>query len=176
MKKVKTNNKKQQKAPMKNSTKAIIYGLVGIALVAAIIFIIIESATGMTVTNKSSKKIEYVEAYFIDMEGPVTEEVMLFENLESGDKSSISIDKIDLKYREANLEVRFKVEGLDEELFVDAGYFNDDFDGKISVSFSDTEDDKVLLKVKASAGILPSPLIRCNEEHIINLAEGYVEE
>lgn len=176
MKKVKTNNKMQQKAPMKNSTKAILYGLAGIALLATIIIIIIEGATGMTVTNKSSKKIEYIEAYYVDMEGPVTGEVMLFEDFESGDKSTISTEKIDLKYREANLEIRFKFEGQDEELFVDAGYFNDDFDGKIALTFSDTEDDKVILKVKASAGILPSPLIRCNEEHIINLAEGYVEE
>ena len=70
----------------------------------------------------------------------------------------MDLEKMDLSYREANLEIRFKFEGYDE-LFVDAGYFNDEFKGKITISFTDTEDEKVILKVKASGGILPSPNI-----------------
>lgn len=175
MKKIKAK-KKPQKAPMKNSTKIILYSTAGIILLAVIILMSIESTAGkITVRNNSDIKLEYVKAYFVGSEGSLTEDEMLFENLEKGETSELLLDKIDLAYREANLEVRFKFEGYDE-LFVDSGYFNDVFKGKISVRFDNTHDDKVLLKIKASTGVIPSPQISCNEEHIVNLAEGYVEE
>ena len=69
--------------------------------------------------------------------------------------------------------MRFKFEGQDE--LVDAGYFNDIFDG-VTISFKDIDEESVLLKLKASSGLVPSPQISCNEEHIINLKEGIVEE
>ncbi len=177
MKKIKTNNKKsQQKAPMKNSTKILLYSLAGVLLLIIIVLVMFESKSGrITIRNDSDYTLEYVKAFYVDAEGAVNDDVMLFENLQKGDKSEILLEKIDLSYLEANLEVRFKFEGYDE-LFVDAGYFNDIFNGRISLSFSNTEEDKVLLKIKASPGVLPSPQIRCDEEHVVNLAEGYVEE
>lgn len=175
MKKIKSKVK-QQKAPMKNSTKFFLYSLAGIILLVTIVLIVIESSSArITVRNKSDIKIEYVKAYFVDMEGKVTEDETLFENIDSGDKFVLPIEKIDLSYREANLEVRFKFEGHDE-MFVDSGYFNDIFEGHISVRFEDVDEEKVILKIKASAGVLPSPHIDCNEEHIVNLATGEVEE
>lgn len=176
MKKIKTNQKVQKKAPMSKGTKAILYALGGVLLLAIIILVWIESDSGkITVSNKSGRKIEYVEAYFVDAEGLVSDDVMLFDNLENGGKFVLSLDKIDLVGREANLEINFKFED-NEELFIDAGYFNDHFQGKIKVDFTQAEDDKVLLKVKATPGLLPSPQIICDEEHIVNLEEGYVEE
>ena len=174
MKKVKVK-KDQKKEPMNKKIKILIYALAGVIALLSIMLILLESSSGyITVHNKSSRKLEYVKAYFVDMEGQFTE-TMLFEDLTDGDKLKLDLEKLDLSYREANLEVIFKFEGYDE-LFVDAGYFNDEFKGKITISFTDTEDEKVLLKIKASGGILPSPNISCNEEHIVNLEEGYVEE
>lgn len=174
MKKIKAKNTKQQKTPMDKRTKILLSAIAGVALLAVVILVLVESKGYITVRNESAIKLEYVEAYFVDMEGPISD-VMQFENHEKGDSSRLNLEKIDMAGREANLEVRFKFEGHDE-LFVDAGYFNEEFGGKISVSFSDIEDGKVLLKVKAKAGILPSPYIQCNEEHVVNLLEEYVEE
>lgn len=176
MKKIKKNNKKEIKAPMSNTSKVVLYALAAVVLLVTIILLLIESGSGkVIVRNESGLKLEYVEAYFVDIEGPVNDDVIFAENLDNGDKYEYSFDNIDLVGRQANYEIRFKFEGH-ERLFVDAGYFNDEFKGKIELDFIDSEDDKVLLKIKASAGILPSPHILCDEEHTINLEEGYVEE
>ncbi|MDD4112230.1 MAG: hypothetical protein PHC56_04255 [Herbinix sp.] len=177
MKKIKSVNKPQQKAPMKGSTKILIYSLGGIVLLLAVILILIEGRSSIiSIRNDSDIKLEYVKAYFVNMEGPVLEEKMIFENLESGDHTKLDLEKINLSYQEANLEIRFKFDGHDE-LFEDVGYFNEVFKGRINIDFKKTDEDgKLLLKVKAKNGVLPSPLTRCDEEHIINLTEGYVEE
>ncbi len=177
MKKIKSVNKPQQKAPIKGSTKIVLYSLAGIALLLAVILILIESRSSkIIIRNDSDIKLEYVKAYYVDMEGSVSDDKMLFENLEGGDFAELALEKINLSYHEANLEVRFKLDGQDE-MFVDAGYFNEIFKGRINIDFKETDEDgKLLLKIKATNGVLPSPLTRCNEEHIINLSEGYVEE
>lgn len=175
MKKIKSKNK-PQRAPMKDSTKIFLYSLAGIILLLTIVLVAIENlSTGFTVNNASSTKLEYVRAYFVDTEGPVNEDKFLFENINGGEKNKKPIEKIDLSYRYANLEIRFKLEGQ-EELFVDAGYFNEVFDGRILVQFEDMDNGNILLKVKAKAGVIPSPHIDCDEEHIINLTTGEVEE
>ena len=47
MKKIKTNNKKpQQKAPMKNSTKILLYSLAGVLLLIIIVLVMFESKSG----------------------------------------------------------------------------------------------------------------------------------
>ena len=170
------NKKKEQKAPMSKNTKISLYVLAGIALLVVVLLIVLEIRDSkITVRNDSDIKLEYVKAYFVDMEGRIFKEEMLFENIDKGDSSELLLDKINLLYREANLEIRFKLEGHDE-LFVDSGYFNDYFDGRISIDFKNADDNKLLLKIKASVGLVPTPNIRCDEEHLINLTEGYVEE
>ena len=137
--------------------------------------IMVESASAsITIRNKSSKKLEYVKAYFVNAEGQFTD-AFLTENIENKEVSKINFEQIDLTGHEANLEIRFKFEDYDE-IFVDAGYFNDSFKGKISIDFSDTLDDLVMLNVKASTGVMSSPNIQCDDEFTINLEEGYEVE
>lgn len=169
------SKKGQQKASMNKSTKTLLLALAGVAFLVLVIIIIFENLSPrITVKNISGKKLEYVKAYFVDAEDTFSDTYLL-ENIDINGKGQVELDKVDCSYREANLEVRFKFEGQDE-MFVDAGYFNDVFKGNISVSFDEASDNKILLKVKASGGILPSPNIICDEEFIINLEEGYVEE
>jgi hypothetical protein len=150
MKKIKSKIK-QEKVIMSKNTKLLIYVLSGIILLVISIMIMVESApASITIRNKSSKKLEYVKSYFVN-------------------------EQIDLTGHEANLEIRFKFEDYDE-IFVDAGYFNDSFKGKISIDFSDTSNDLVMLKVKASTGVMSSPNIQCDDEFTINIEEGYEVE
>lgn len=174
MKKLKSN-KVQQKASLNKNTKTLLLALAGVAFVLLVVFVILENLSPrIIIKNTSGKKLEYVKAYFVDYEDVFTD-TFAFENINSSEKKTLEIDKIDCSYRQANLEVVFKFEG-EEEMFVDAGYFNDEFKGKISISFDDSTDGKINLKVKASSGVIKSPNIICNEEYIVNLEEGYVEE
>ncbi|NLO08328.1 MAG: hypothetical protein GX129_00445 [Clostridiales bacterium] len=176
MRKIKTNKKLQKKAPMKDSTKILLYSLAGLVLLFVVILLVIEGMSSkIIIKNNSDVKLEYVKAYFVDIEGPVSDDVKLFENLDRGDNSVLPLEKIDLAYRQANLEVRFKFEGHDE-LFVDAGYFNEIFSGRINIGFEDIDNERILLKVKASTGVIPSPHIDCDEEYVFNLATGEEEE
>ncbi|MBH1941498.1 hypothetical protein I5677_11395 [Mobilitalea sibirica] len=176
MKKIKKSNAIKHKEPMAMKTKALWYSLGGIALLVIVILIIIESASGkIVVKNDTNLNLEYVKAYFVGVEGPISDEIINLE-LNSGDDFSEKLaEEYKLLGMEANLEIRFKFENQDE-LFVDAGYFNDTFDGKINIDFTQDDDDSIKLKVKAKNGLLPSLLIQCNEVHKINLEEGIVEE
>jgi len=173
MKKIKANEK-QKKAPMKESTKILIYALIGIAFLITAVLVIIENTPNrIVVKNNTGKNLEYVRAYFVGEDDQLTDTVEI-KDIKSGDTAEIDLEKINLSYKNAVLEVRFKFEGYDE-LFTDAGYFNDVFDGKITISFNDSDND-VLLKVKATTGLLSNPNIDCNEEYKVNLDEGYVAE
>lgn len=177
MKKIKTNNKnQQQKAPMKNSTRIALYSIAGIVLLAIVVLMAIEGkGANIKVSNNTDRKLEYVKAYFVDTQDRVTEDDMLNESLDKGKKLNQKLEKTDLTYRQANLEVRFKFEDS-KELFVDAGYFNEIFNGSIKIDFEDIDDDRILLKVKASSGVIASPNISCDEEYVFNLTTGEEEE
>lgn len=173
MSKKNTNN--QQDVPINKSRNILIYALAGIAFIIMVVFIMIESSSGhIIVKNNTDKTLEYVKLYFINDEDQISETFNI-NDAKPGEDYKIDFDKIDLSYQEANLEIIFKFEGYDE-MFTDLGYFNEIFSGKVTVDFSGTDESNILLHVKASSGILPSPNVNCDEEHIINLKEGYIED
>lgn len=175
IKKPKSMMKQEEKKPMDMKSKAILFSVIGVAVLIMIVLIMIESLNGkIVISNNTNLKLEYVKAYFVDVEGPVNDGFST-ENLEAGKEFENALNKIDLLGTNSNLEVRFKFENQ-EEMLVDAGFFNDAFDGKITIDFSQKEEDYAKLRVKASNGLLPSQLIQCDEEYIINLKEGYLED
>jgi len=155
--------------------------LVGTVIVSAVIMIIVavlifmESGDNQfVIKNNTDLKLEYINAYFVDAEGPM-EEGFKIENIEPN-KSVVKESGIyDLLSKEANFEMRFKFENYDE-ILVDAGFFNDTFDGNITAVFEKSDDENIILRVKAKNGLLPTKQIDCNEKYTINLSEGYVEE
>lgn len=178
MKKIKnTNISKTIKEPMTLRTKALWIGTAGLVVLIAIVLMIVESMRGsIRVYNATDDlKLEYVKAYFIDAEGPIEEQTFQFDNIESNQKEKQTLEEINLLGLEANLEIRFKFENYDE-LFVDAGYFNDNFKGDIKIGFEQVEDGLVRLKVKANNGFLPSTLIDCNEIHEVYYKDGFIAE
>lgn len=154
--------------------KPIILGaVVAVAILLMAVLMFIENAQGtIVISNNTGAKLEYVHAYFVDAEGALHDGFMV-EDLEIGKSQRFPVGEHKLLGTEANLEVRFKFEGA-EEVFVDAGYFNDTFNGDIKVDFSSTnEQDVALLHVKASNGLIKSNLIDCDDEFKINIKEGY---
>ncbi|NLP34353.1 MAG: hypothetical protein GX359_04060 [Clostridiales bacterium] len=174
MKKVQNDSKKNMIDPQQ---KRIIIGAVaGIAILLMVVLMFIENAQGkIVISNHTNTNLEYVKVYFVGAEGPLHEGYDV-QDLEVGKSQRYPVGENKLLGAEANLEVRFKFEGA-EEVFVDAGYFNDTFAGNISVDFSSTEDaDIARLHVKASNGLLKSNLIDCDDEFFINITEGYEVE
>lgn len=173
IRRVKTKNKDQNFF----NTRTIVVGIIAIlAIILTIVLIVLESTDEkIVIKNNTELKLEYVRSYFVDAEGPMNDG-MKIENLEPGKSTSNPNININLAGTESNFEVRFKFENYDE-IFVDAGYFNEYFSGKLAVSFEKTEDSNVIkLHVKASSGLLKSRLTDCNETSIVHLSEGFVEE
>lgn len=168
------NNKNKKATVIDSQKKPIILGaVIAVAILLVAILMFIENAKGMMViSNHTGAKLEYVQAYFVDAEGPLHDGFKV-ENLEAGKSQRYPVGENKLLGTEANLEVRFKFEGA-EEVFVDAGYFNDTFSGDITIDFrSSDEQDVAILHVKAVNGVLKSNLIDCDDEFKINISEGY---
>lgn len=178
MKKIKKSTKPQQNKPMDLRTKILISAVAGVLVILAVILMFIENDQNqMIIRNNSDLKLEYIKAYFVDEEGPVNDSIEI-NGLEPGKKIENAMERVNLYAKAANLELRFKFAGYDDKLLVDSGIFNDVFDGKITINFTQKNDDLIQLTVKASNGLLPSTLIRCDEVYDIELkdGEGYIEE
>jgi hypothetical protein len=180
MRKIKSATKKEkiQKNTFLDSKAKIINAVIAVVVVMIIVavFMFMESGKGnLVIKNDTDLKLEYVKVTFVNSEGPMNEG-MNFENIDANNSKKILSGQHDLRGTEANLEVRFKFENYDE-IFTDAGYFNDDFKGNIYIDFERTKQDGVVtLKVKAKNSLLPSNLINCDEEYSVDLSKGYVAE
>ena len=143
-------------------------------IIAGIIFYIELSDNKIVIKNNTDIKLDYVKAYYI---GPDIQYNDGIHETDIAAGKSISIDQepIYLLGAEANLEIRFKFENH-EELFVDAGIFNDNFEGKVSISFTSADDGKIKLNVKAKSGVVNSSGINCDDTFTINLSENLIED
>jgi len=175
MKRIKKSNVPIPKDAKAKKSKSLLIGIIFVLVICfTVLIIFIENNGGkLTISNKTDLKLEYVKMNYVYQEGPLSDP-LLFENINPNTNTFSTLEEIDFNNLKANLEVRFKFENYDE-MFVDAGYFNTLFDGNVKIVFAEAEGDNLVIKVKASNGILPSPTIDCNEEFIIYLSEGYVE-
>lgn len=153
--------------------------ITGIVVLAALIIIgvliYMESVDNkIVIKNKSDLKLEYLKAFYVGPEEAYNEGINITD-LTPGNTVNLPQETINLLGAEANLEIRFKFEGYDE-LFVDAGYFNDIFSGKTTINFTPTDEGKIRMTVKASNGVFTSNRIICDDYYTINLAEGYIED
>ncbi|MBP1755133.1 MAG: hypothetical protein H6Q59_1531 [Firmicutes bacterium] len=159
------------------SKKKITIAAIAVAALLLIIAVLIymeNNDSKIVINNKTDLKLEYVKAYYVGPEDQYNEGINVTD-LEAGKSVSLPQDPINLFMAEANLEIRFKFEGYDE-LFVDSGYFNDDFDGKVTIKFVPTKDGKIKLTVKAKGGVINTKGIICDDYFYVNLAEGYIED
>lgn len=149
--------------------------IVAVVLVIIAVIIAIESGDGkFTVKNKTDLKIEYINAYFVDTDGQLSSPYT-FENIEA-DKSVSKLTMYhDLLAMNANLEVYVKFENYDE-FKLDAGIFNDIFQGNINLSFLPIDEKNVTVKVTAKTGVLSNRLIECNESYEVDLENAFVSE
>jgi hypothetical protein len=176
MKKIKPANTHHKSVLMDSTKKGLLFGISGVIVLIILVLIIIENQNGrLKIKNNTDLKLEYVKTYFVDSEGPL-QDPFIFENVESDAKLVKPLEKMYLYDKGANLEIRFKFENYEDEYLVDSGYFNDNFDGNVNITFTKVEDGLVKLKVKASNGLLASNRIRCNEVTDVYYKEGKISE
>ncbi|HWT73298.1 MAG TPA: hypothetical protein VN258_01045, partial [Mobilitalea sp.] len=128
----------------------------------------------LVIKNNTNLKLEYVKTNFINADDSINNSKTA-NNIDSHKTSTLTQKTIDLTGTNANLEVRFKFEGKDE-LFTDAGIFNDKLNGNVKITFTQKDDNTINLTVKASNGLLTSNSIDCNEHYTINLKNGVISE
>lgn len=176
MKRIKKAEVKKQRFFESKRNIVIVCIVAALAVVLIALLMLLEgNKEQVTIKNKTDLKLEYLQAYFVGEEGPVSEGLSV-ENMEAGQSTTLHQEAVNLLFTGSNLEIVFKFENYDE-LIVDAGIFNDKFTGNIKIDFEKTDDPEILkLKVKANNGILPSPTIDCDEEFEINLREGFIPE
>jgi hypothetical protein len=177
--------KKQQKEDVKKfkshffNTKEKVIGVCAagaiiLALVIALMFV--ESSYGkLIVKNNSDINLENVSYVFVNSEDVLTESIETGA-ISAGTTYKSDLQKANLRYSEANLEVHFTFEGHDE-LFTDVGYFVDDLNGNINITFSKTDDpNQIKLHIKASNGIFSTKTVDCDEIFTVNLSDGKIYE
>lgn len=170
-----SKQKKVNKKTIKKEHKILILSIGIILFILIALAIVVESvASNLTIKNNTDLKLEYLRYYFVGEEGPVMDPVE-YKNINSQKILKEDAPVINLMGREANLEIRFKFENYDS-MFVDAGYFNDEFKGSIDILFEQKDSNNIDFIVKASNGLLPSKRIQCNDKYNINLKEGYIED
>ncbi len=179
MRRIRAKAKQEEKVAvhfLDSKKKILIAGIiVAVLLIISGVIIYMENNDNkIVVKNGTDLKLESLVAYYRGPEEPLNEGITV-TNLEAGKSISFPTDEIDLFNQEANLEIRFNFENH-EPMLVDAGIFNDVFNGKVSINFVPTSDGKVEIRVKAKSGVITSSRINCDEVYTINLNEDLIED
>ncbi len=184
MSKLKTNDyayhsKKQEEATRGNSKKLyFIVAALGLFLLLFVVLMCVENgmANKLTVKNKSSHDIEQLRFWYEDKNGEITD-IMDFENLKA--KTEINESTENLKLSELvgdallSVYIKFKDGG---EAVIQTGQFLYGFEGKISFEIVDTEEEDLIIRLKAGEGLFDSATVTgCDDVYYINPKDGYIE-
>lgn len=179
MRRIRAKEKQEEKVAihfLDSKKKILVAGIiVAILLIISGVIIYMENNDNkIVVKNGTDLKLESLVAYYRGPEDPFNEGITV-TNLTAGQTISFPTEEINLFDQEANLEIRFNFEGH-ESMLIDAGIFNDVFNGKVSISFVPTSEGKVEIRVKAKSGIINSSRINCDEVYTLDLNEDFIEE
>lgn len=154
--------------------------VVGVASILFLVFVCIVAealfAGKVSVKNNSDYDIEQILLYFESEDFEQTNQQTL-PLIAKGQEYQTDLEQFDLASLNnvASLTLAITFAGQDT-FYLQSGLFYDNFDGNIDCKLSMDEDGDVILKLKASEGILGSTAgTDCNDTFFINLTEGYVQ-
>ena len=165
-KKVKVNN--NAKNPKDSKQKLLIGGaVIALVLVLSFIFFTYESMqkNKLNIANNTSKDITKLELLFSSDEVDYTSEVFFDDAIKAGEEFSGKFPDFPLAYTNSGLIIKLYMEG-EEGVMIDAGLFNTNFSGKLSLEFTEDSDGEITMSVVAKEGILGEAY--CDEEHVID--------
>ncbi len=172
--KIKTTHKSSFFDTKEKIIKALIAAGVIVLIVAVLMLVEIFNGK-LIIKNNTDLNLEYVNSSFVtSYEDADAIELKKVDDINANKKYVTEYDEVNLKYTDSNLDIRFKFENHDE-LFVDAGLFNDKLTGNVTITFKQTKDPNIVkLMVKARNGLLPSNTINCNDEFTIDLNKNEI--
>ncbi|MBE5959885.1 MAG: hypothetical protein E7256_00625 [Lachnospiraceae bacterium] len=131
--------------------------IIAVVMIAFVVLMVVESTSKgkLTITNETDKEITSVKMYFANYDEEYESDALFDDALAANTDASITLEKYALKGMEAGLIIEVTFDGEEKRTF-DVGYFNNDFEGKIKVSFYEEADGSVSMKVKATTGLFGS--------------------
>lgn len=184
MSKVKTNNyvyqsKKTEETPAFNKKKLyFILALLVVVLAVVVALVCIEKSmqNKIVVNNKSSHNITGLQFWYEDSNGDYID-IMEFDSVASKQKIKESTESLALSELQGDawlsIQITFEDGG---EALLQTGQFLYGFDGKISFEIADTNEEELLVRIKAGEGLFNSTTITgCDDVYYINPKDGYIE-
>lgn len=169
---------KAQKKPFFDSKEKIIGFSVAGAVVLILIIVLMLLETGdskLVVKNNTDLKLDYVKTIYVNEEEntDLTDPVKT-GSIDANKTYSKALKPVDLLNRKATCNISFKFEKHDE-MYIDSGYFNENFKGTMKIAFTKTDDpNKLKMTVKAGNGLLPAKMTKCNDVFTVELNTGKV--
>lgn len=157
----------------------LLIAVASVAVVMIVVLLCVENnmKNKIVVKNKSSHNITSMKFWYEDENGGITD-VMDLGALKAKEKVSKSTESLalsELIVEDACLSVYIIFEDGGKAL-VQTGHFLYDFDGKISLVISDTEDEELMLHLKAGEGLFnSSSTTGCDDIYYVNPKDGYIE-
>jgi len=184
MSKIKKNNYMYQSKKTEECTQVrhkklyLILAAIGVVLLATVFLICVERsmANKIVVKNKSSHNITSLEFWYEDVNEEYTD-IMTFDGVASKETVKKSIEGLALSelVGEAWLSVYMEFEDGGKVL-LQTGQFLHDFEGKISFELADTDDEELIVRLKAGEGLFNSTAVTgCDDVYYINPKDGYIE-
>lgn len=173
-------SKKQQEETTHGNSKAlyIVLSLICVFLVVFVALTFVEKSmeNKIIVDNRSSHNISKLTFWYEAEEGDVTD-IMEFSDVASKEKVTESTEELALSELtgEAWLSVLVEFE-TGEESLIQTGQFLYDFGGRISFELEDTDDDELMVRLKAGEGLFNSSArTGCDDVYYVNPADGNVQ-
>lgn len=183
MSKVKAKNfgyesKKQEEPKINKKSTYIAIAVLGVLVLTVIILLCVEKSmeNKIVAKNKSSHNITKLHFWYEDAENKVTD-IMDFGAVASKETRTESTADQNLSelQGEASLMVQMEFEDGGKAV-LETGQFLYDFKGKISFEIADTDEEDLIIRLKAGEGLFNSTTITgCDDVYYINPKDGYIE-
>lgn len=157
----------------------ILVAIAAAVVVMIIVLLCVESSmqNKIVVKNKSSHNITSIKFWYEDANDEITD-VMDLGALDAKEKVSKSTESLalsELVVGDACLSVYIVFEDGGKAL-VQTGQFLYDFNGKISLVISDTDEEELMIHLKAGEGLFnSSSTTGCDDIYYVNPRDGYIE-
>lgn len=183
MSKVKAKNygyesKKKQEPVIDKKKLSMVLALIAAFFVVVIALICIEKGmeNKIVAKNKSSHNITKLHFWYSDQYENLTD-IMDFGSLDAKQTKKASTEDKNLSELRGEVYLAVEMEFEDGgKAVLETGQFLRDFKGKISFEITDTDEEDLMIRLKAGEGIFNSTTVTgCDDVYYINPKDGYIE-
>lgn len=169
----------QERPRITKKTRNVLFAIAAVAVMLIVVLLCVEKSmqNKIVIKNKSSHDITSLKFWYEDEDGRITDAMDLGSIKAKGkvSKSTESLALSELVVGDAWISVYIVFDDGGEAV-VQTGQFLYDFDGKISLVISDTDEEELMLHLKAGEGLFnSSSTTGCDDIYYVNPKDGYIE-